>query len=847
MEQAPAGRPVRWEQLSPRGRALVKHRCEEDHLSFTRVFFQERKDETFKAGSHHKLIGQVIDDVLAGRRTRVIINVPPGYTKAIDCNTPMWTPQGWRRAGDIRRGDYLFSSEGQWTRVLGVVPQGVKPAYCVSFSDGTSLIACGDHRWAVRLRDKVEARGWEAPWHVKTTDQLKDDLREADGRKKWRIPVVSPVHDERSALPIDPYLLGCWLGDGHTHQSAITTADPEIVDAFVAAGFEMKPQKHQNSGRATTYGVNGGFSTALRGLGFLTGQPKRIPERYLLASFADRLALLQGLCDTDGGVHAKNGQQSIACSDEALAEQVKHLVCSVGGVYRCYAHRPKVGRVSYRLGLTMPAGVSAFRLERKLARVKPRREHNTPRRFIGAIEPVPAREMVCFAVEADDHLFCAGRDLIVTHNTEQAVIALVARGLARNPKARFIHASFNGELVNENSVAVKDTIATEAYQECWPLAIRDDADAKGLWRTTQGGGMLAKPAGGPITGFRAGTMEHGTDPATGKFNFTGALVIDDPLKPDDAKSPANRKAVNDRWHSTFKSRLAVESVPVIVIMQRLHVDDLCGFLLKGGSGEVWDHLMLPVLIDNAEEYPVEWTHGRPIPHGLPDGPLWEAKHTREQIEVLKADAYTYNAQYRQRPSQAGGTLFKSEYMRHRWHELPRLHWRRIYVDTAQKTGERNDWTVFQCWGAGVDGKAYLIDQVREKVETPGLLPLALAFWNKHRDTKAYPTHLFGVCRGNSVEDKVSGTGLIQSLRKKLIPVTAIQRDKDKFTRAGDVLPHWAVGAAVLPADAPWVDGFVTEHEAFDGLGSGHDDQVDPAMDAVGEICGGPAPLGAWVG
>lgn len=423
--------------------------------------------------------------------------------------------------------------------------------------------------------------------------------------------------------------------------------------------------------------------------------------------------------------------------------------------------------------------------------------------------------------------------------TEEVVIALISRGLAKNPRAKFIHASFNGELVNENSMAVKDTIATPAYRAMWGLEIREDADAKGLWKTTVGGGMLAKPSGGPITGFRAGLMEPG---------FTGALIIDDPLKPADALSEKVRSGINDQWHTTFKSRLADEQVPVIVIMQRLHKDDFSGFLLTGGAGVTWHHLWLPVEIDNSREYPVEWTHGVPIEHGLPDGPLWPAKHSAEQINILRHGTYVFAAQYDQAPVAAGGAMFRDDHLSRRWRELPNMHWRRIYVDTAQKTDQRHDWTVMQCWGAGKDGRAYLIDQVREKVESPGLEPMALAFWNKHRDIKLWPPHLFGTCRGLSVEDKVSGTGLIQSLRKKLIPVTAVQREKDKFTRGQDALPHFAVGSVVLPAEAPWLDGLVAEVKSFDGLGSGgHDDQVDPMLDAVSEICGGSAPpLEAWV-
>ncbi|MGI9463533.1 MAG: hypothetical protein ACR2OM_06315, partial [Aestuariivirgaceae bacterium] len=178
--------------------------------------------------------------------------------------------------------------------------------------------------------------------------------------------------------------------------------------------------------------------------------------------------------------------------------------------------------------------------------------------------------------------------------TEMAVISLVARGLALNPKARFIHASYSDRLVQDNSGRIKDCINLEAYQAMWPRRFRADARAKGLWKTAEGGGLLAAAAGGSITGFRAGTMDRG---------FTGALIIDDPVKPDDARSVSARARVNDRYHTTFRSRLAREDTPIIVIMQRLHVDDFCGFLLKGGAGEVWHHLMLPVEIDTGAGYP----------------------------------------------------------------------------------------------------------------------------------------------------------------------------------------------------------------------------------------------------
>lgn len=432
--------------------------------------------------------------------------------------------------------------------------------------------------------------------------------------------------------------------------------------------------------------------------------------------------------------------------------------------------------------------------------------------------------------------------------TEQAVIAFIARGLAKTGgKAKFIHASFNGELVNENSVAVKDVLASEPFRGMWPdIMPRDDVDAKGLWKTEQGGGLLAKPAGGPITGFRAGTMEPG---------FTGALVIDDPLKPDDALFDVKRKAVNNRWHSTFKSRLAVETVPVVVIMQRLHPDDFAGYLLTGGAGCRWDHLWLPVLIDNAAGYPSEWTHGDPIDHGLADGPLWEEKHNLAQIEEMKGApgdpvaAFHFAAQYMQRPTALEGNLFKAAWLHpYRADELPGLQYRAIFADTAQKVGKRNDYTVFQCWGMGVDGRAYLLDQVRGKFEAPELLSTAVSFWKKHH---VVPWNTHGVLRSFGVEDKVSGTGLIQSLARHAIPVVAIERghDKDKYTRALDVVAHFANALVRIPdaLEAPWVADWAAEMLAFTGQGDAHDDQVDPTVDAVRELLAGGLSYSGWVG
>ncbi|NNE58057.1 MAG: phage terminase large subunit [Hellea sp.] len=404
--------------------------------------------------------------------------------------------------------------------------------------------------------------------------------------------------------------------------------------------------------------------------------------------------------------------------------------------------------------------------------------------------------------------------------TQMCVIDFVARGLALNPKARFIHASYSESLVSDNSMAIKDTVLSPEYQALWNIALRPDARAKGLWKTRQGGGFLARPAGGAITGFRAGRMEAG---------FTGALIIDDPLKPDDAERLLARSNVNRRWDTTFKSRLAREDIPVIVIMQRLHRDDLSGYLLRGGSGDIWDHLCLPVLIERGGQK--RYSHGRALEHGLEAGPLWPGKHGPDHIHKLRLDSYTFAAQYMQRPSVRGGALFKKSWL-HDYKIHPDLEYRMIFADTAQKTGQEHDYSVFQCWGKEHAGnKLYLLDQIRGRWEEPDLIEVALKFWDKHASI-GQPVRM-GQLRAMAIEDKVSGTSLIQHLNRHRVPVRAIPRHRDKITRARNVAPTMNNGIVHVPKKADWYGEYEVELLSFPkGV---HDDQVDPTIDAITEM------------
>lgn len=302
--------------------------------------------------------------------------------------------------------------------------------------------------------------------------------------------------------------------------------------------------------------------------------------------------------------------------------------------------------------------------------------------------------------------------------TLQAVVMFVTRGFALNPRCRFLHASYSKELVNDNSSRIMDILALPEYRLMWGRSLRKDTSAKVLWRTAEGGSFKASPSGGAVTGFRAGNMDvlendedeldDDIEAIGGGDGFSGALIIDDPLKPDDASSDVKRNFVNGRYMNTFRSRLAHERVPIIISMQRIHPSDFSHHLLTGGGGEKFDHLLLPVEIDNKKGYPTDYTHGVPIKHGLKDGPLWEDKHNAEQISVLKRDSRVYSAQYAQDPRLSDNTTFKPTYFR-AFEVRPRTLNLAIIVDPSKGKTKRSDRTAMAVIGIDSNANKYLLD------------------------------------------------------------------------------------------------------------------------------------------
>lgn len=221
------------------------------------------------------------------------------------------------------------------------------------------------------------------------------------------------------------------------------------------------------------------------------------------------------------------------------------------------------------------------------------------------------------------------------YSKSESVTSWISHCYGRHPDSEFIYLSYAAPLARENSGVVRQMLLMPEYREIFPgTRLQLDSRAKEHWKTTANGVMYASGSEGTITGFGAGKEREG---------FGGAIVIDDPHKPDEARSTARRTSVINNFKETIKSRRnQPERTPIIVIMQRLHMEDLSGYLLSGDDGEAWEVLNLPALSDTGE-------------------PLWPEKHSIERLLSMQdVDPYTFAGQYQQRPAPLAGGDFKPD-------------------------------------------------------------------------------------------------------------------------------------------------------------------------------------------
>jgi predicted phage terminase large subunit-like protein len=394
--------------------------------------------------------------------------------------------------------------------------------------------------------------------------------------------------------------------------------------------------------------------------------------------------------------------------------------------------------------------------------------------------------------------------------TELAVINFISWTLGHVPDAEYIHTSYSGRLAANNSWQTRDLVQNEEFQKIFcddkslPIIhLKTDSQAKDEWRTQEGGCVYAVGAGGTITGYGAGKNRSG---------FGGAIVIDDPHKADEARSEVMRQNVIDGFQNTLESRLNSPHTPIILIMQRLHENDLAGWLLNGGNGEEWEYLCLPTLENENTDH---------------ETALWPEKHTVDDLHRLRTSKpYTFSGQYQQSPCQPEGNIFKPDQIG--IIEAVPIGTQFVRAWDLGATDGSGDYTVGFKLGRLPDGRWLIADVIREQYGPEDVERTLKA--TAQSDGRAVKIRLPQDPGQAGKAQAKNLTKLLAGYNVSVKPTTG-----DKITRAEPFAAQVNVGN-VVALNKPWLESLKDEWRVFDN--GTYDDQVDAGADAFSELADG---------
>ncbi|MEV0370238.1 replicative DNA helicase [Streptomyces sp. NPDC050636] len=423
--------------------AVTEQRTSEDYLPLGDIM-EGALDEIEAIGSRQGQMTGVptgftdLDSLTNGLHPgqMIVIAARPAMGKALGLDTPLPTPTGWTTMGEVKVGDFLLDADGKPTRVVAATDVMVgRPCYQVTFDDGTTVVADAEHQWltdtrASRAAAQEGGSGRRSRPSVKTTKEIAETVRTltADQRMNHSVDNAAALELPERDLPVLPYTLGAWLGDGHSASARTSGAEAGAVSAPVpqATCADCGVPCHSPSSKPRCFRCTQNHDTlqaALRTMGVLAD--KHIPEDYLRGSIAQRRALLAGLLDADGTV-TNAGCVQFASTSQVLAEGVRELVVSLG--YRCGVSvervkgRTEASSTAYHIDFTTSDVV--FGLASKQRVHEERRRPATPplkQRFIEEVREITSVPVRCVQVDNEAHMYLATRSMVPTHNSTLAL------------------------------------------------------------------------------------------------------------------------------------------------------------------------------------------------------------------------------------------------------------------------------------------------------------------------------------------------------------------------------------------------------------------------------------------
>jgi phage terminase large subunit-like protein len=511
-----------------------------------------------------------------------LLMLPRKNGKALELNTPIPTPYGWVAMGDLQSGDAVFNERGRVCNVVAVGPiKHDRPCHRVTFGDGTAIVADAEHEWMAGHRD------WARP-RIVTTAEMKPSCR---------IGIAAALDLPAVALPIPPYTLGAWLGDGRCDGASLSSEDEEVYTAIQAEGVPVKRSRWEArlGGDRTQAGRDMSVQARLRALGLL--EAKRIPAIYQRASAEQRIALLRGLMDTDGYCSIA-GQCELTTIYADLAMDALELIRGLGMKASCSVGRATMdGRdcgAKYRIQFWAFAGTPVFSIERKSHRQKP--IPKTPTRssghYVQSIEPVESRPVRCIQVDSPSRLYLAGEGMVPTHNSELAAALAVYFLL------------FDGEIGGEVYSAAADKDQAALVFNVAAQMIRNDPELLAQCEIVDSMKRIVHRKSGSF--YRAISAE-----AYSKHGFNASVIIYDEL----------HAAPNRELYDVLTTSQGARSQPLMLAISTAGYDrhsilwELYAHAKKVAENPSLDPTFLPILYEAPVD--ADWTDEKVWKHANP--------------------------------------------------------------------------------------------------------------------------------------------------------------------------------------------------------------------------------------
>lgn len=653
-------------------------------------------------------------------RCREVQNNPNGYLdlwfragyKDLCNATPMLTAnRGWTTHGELHVGDMVFNENGEPVSVLALSDRYTdSECYSIQFNDGEEIIAGEGHLWRTKRKIRRRISGT----NQRTTEWVTDITNTASLEAKTRIEeLASPLEYSVKQLPIHPYVLGVWLGDGASAGARITSpfSDIAIINKIRSLGVEARETKCPTLSCANytlNPGIKGkkntGMTSVLRKMGLKNN--KHIPEDYLQASKHQRLELLKGLMDTDGHNNGK-GKATFSNANERLAKDVYDLARSLA--YRpsinTYKHKtgPFVGYKYWHVSFRAHTDKPPFSLPRKADRcIEP--TYYRGNRYVKSVTPVKSRPTRCIQVEGG--MYLAGKSLVPTHNSTIITFALTIQDIlashgdepldkwqGREPvfgifsHTRPIAKGFLRQIKREFE---SNALLKELYPDIlWENPHRESPK----WSEDEG--IVLRRKSNP----KESTVEaHGLVDGQPTSRHFSVRVYDDVVTRESVTTPEMIKKTTEAWE--LSDNLGTEDGIVRTIGTRYHLHDTYNTMMKR-------KVVTPRLYPATEDGTVE---GEPV--------LLSREALDEKYRIQ--GSYVFNCQMLQNPIADKSQGFKSSWLQYyidnnpepnKYSTMNKL----ILIDPANEKKKKSDYTAMWVLGYNSDNKIYVLDMIRDKM------------------------------------------------------------------------------------------------------------------------------------